>query len=197
MIPGVLFMWNFIWFILAVLSLAILGAVVVGIYINLAKLRSEVEKAWLHIDAELEMRISLVDNLVETLEGYVEHGNSAMKEVIKVQSWLAYAETVEETGEADDKLTDALEDLFVLLEDYPDLKARKRFKKVTEQLEETEYLISEYRYLYNEMAYVYNSKCQTFPSSTVANYFGFEDAEYFKPDGEAGVVGDPDFDSGK
>lgn len=180
MITGVLFMWKFIWFILVVLSIATLGAVVVGFYYNLARFRKEVEDSWSYIDDEVEKRIGLVDNLVETVKRDVGYGNSTLKELAEAQSWLEYAETVQETGEANNKLTVALEDLFVLLEDHPDLTTSNRFKKLTEQLEENEYLITEYRYLYNEIAYVYNSKLQTFPNNVVANYFGFEDAEFLK-----------------
>lgn len=190
-------MWKFIWFILVVLSIAILGAVVVGFYYNLARFRKEVEDSWSYIDYELENRIILVDNLVETVKRDVGHGNSILKEVAEVQSWLEYAETVKETGEANNKLTMVLEDLFVLLEGYPDLTTSKRFERLAEQLEENEYLIAEYGYLYNEMAYVYNSKLQSFPHNAVANYFGFEDAEYFEPGGDASDVRDLDFDSGK
>lgn len=181
-------MWKFIWFVLVVLSIAILGAMVVGFYYNLAKFRREVEDSWSYIDDELEKRINLVDELFETVKKDVEHENTALKDVAEAQSWLAYAETLKETGEANNKLTVALEDLFVVLENHPGLTSSKRFEKLAGQLEENEYLLAEYGYLYNEMVYVYNSKLQTFPNKMVANYFGLEDAEYFEPDGEVSTV---------
>lgn len=190
-------MWKFIWFVLVVLSIAILGAVVVGFYYNLAKFRREVEDSWSYIDDELEKRISLADELVETVKKDVEHENTALKDVAEAQSWLAYAETVKETGKANNKLTVALEDLFVVLEDHPDLTSSKRFGKLAAQQEENEYILAEYGYLYNEMAYVYNSKLQTFPSNVVANYFGLEEVEYFDTGGEVSDVKDLDSDSGK
>lgn len=188
-------MWKFIGFILVVLSIAILGAVVVGFYYNLAKFRREVEDSWSYIDDELENKINLVDKLVETAKKDVVHGNIVLKNLVEAQSWLAYAETVKETREANNNLTVAIEDLFVILEDYPDLASPERLGELMEQLEENEYLIEEYGYLYNEMAYVYNNKLQTFPSNVVANYFGLEYAEYFEPGGEASVGKELDSDS--
>jgi hypothetical protein len=44
------------------------------------------------------------------------------------------------------------------------------------------------------MAYVYNNKCHTFPGNVVANYFGFEDIEFFEPEAQAREVSDSDFD---
>lgn len=183
-------MWKVIWFILVVISIAILGALVVGIYYNLAKFRKEVEDSWLYIDDELEMKIILVDNLTNIVKRDIGPGNSTLKDVVEAQSWLEYAETVKETGQANNKLTVALEELFVLLDDYPDIKNSNKFGKLTTELEESEYLLAEYRYLYNEMAYVYNSKLQIFPNNTVTNYFGLEYAEYFEPGGEFSDVND-------
>lgn len=173
-------MWKVIWFILVVLSIAILGALVVGIYYNLVRLRREVEDSGSYLDDELEVRIILVDNLINTVKKYIGRGNSTLKEVVEAQSMLEYAETVQDKWQANNRLTAALEELFILLDDYPDLIISNRFEKLTIELEDNGYLLAEYRYLYNEMAYVYNSKLQIFPNNAVANYFGLEDAEYFE-----------------
>ncbi len=186
-------MWNLLWFILVVLSIVILGAMVVGLYNNLVKFRNGVENAWSDINVELERRSSLIDNLVETVRGYAEHEKSTLEEVTEARSRLTYAETVKENAEANNKLTGALDDLFAVAENYPNLKADESFEKLMGQLEETEDMIAEYRQFYNDIVYVYNNKCQTFPSNVVANYFGFEDAEFFKPGAEANDVPDLDF----
>jgi LemA protein len=190
-------MWKVIWFILVVLSIAILGALVVGIYYNLIRLRREVEDSWSYLDDELEVRIILVDNLINTIKKYIGRRNSTLKEVVKAKSMLEYAETIQDKWQANNRLTTALEELFVLLDDYPDLITSNRFEKLTIELEDNGYLLAEYRYLYNEMAYVYNSKLQIFPNNAVANYFGLEDAEYFETEGELSHVKDLDSGPGR
>ena len=188
-------MWNLLGFILVVLSIVILGAVVVGIYNNLVKLRNGVENAWSDINVELERRASLIYNLVETVQGYAAHEKSTLKEVTQARSNLQDAWTVKENAEADVKLTGALDNLFAVAENYPNLKADESFQKLMEQLAETEDWIAYYRQLYNDTVYIYNNKCQMFPNNMVANYFGFEDAEFFEPEKEVDETPDFDFDT--
>jgi|LAHU01.1.fsa_nt_gb LemA protein len=174
-------MWKFIWFILVVISIVILGAMVFGIYYNLARLRKKVEDSWSHIEDELQVRIILADKLIDATKRDVGQENSILQNVVEAQSWLEYAETVHETVQANNMLIVALEELFILLED-PDIAISKRLKKLSEELEENEYLLSQYCSIYNEAAYMYNSKLQIFPNNMVANYFGLKDAEYFEPE---------------
>jgi LemA protein len=182
---GVLFMWNIIAFVLVVLSIVFLGAMVVGIYNNLVKLRNRVENAWSDINVELERRASLIDNLVITVQGYAAHEKSTLKEVTEARSRLIEAGTVKENAKANRKLTRALDNLFAVAENYPELKADDSFLKLMDQLAKTEDLIADYRQYYNDMVYIYNNKCQMFPSNVVASYFGFEDAEFFEPGADA------------
>lgn len=185
-------MLNLLAFILVVLSIVILGAVVVGLYNNLVKLRNGVENAWSDINMELERRISLTDNLVETVKRYATHEKSTMEEVTQASYNLQDAWTVHEIAEADIQLTHALNNLFVMAENYPNLKVDKSFKTLTEQLTEIEDMIFHYRQFYNDKVYVYNNKCHMFPNNIVANYFGFQYIEYFQPGEE--FDGNPDLD---
>lgn len=187
-------MWNFIWFILVVLFLVIIGALVVGIYTNLVKLRKKVEKDWSYLDVELERKTILAGNLVETVKRYAKKEKYTLEEITEARHMLMYAETVKEIAEANNRLTETIEDLLGVVENYPDLKASKRFEELRGQLEETEDMIAEYWYLYNEIVYIYNSKCQKFPNNKVANYFGFENAEFFDPEEKATDASDLDFD---
>lgn len=185
-------MLNLLAFILVVLSIVILGAVVVGLYNNLVKLRNGVENAWSDINMELERRISLTDNLVETVKRYATHEKSTMEEVTQASYNLQDAWAVHENAEADIQLTHALNNLFVMAENYPNLKVDKSFKTLTEQLTEIEDMIFHYRQFYNDKVYVYNNKCHMFPNNIVANYFGFQYIEYFQPGEE--FDGNPDLD---
>lgn len=186
-------MWNIISFVLVVLSIVVLGAAVVGFYNNLVKLRNMVENAWSDINVELERRASLIDNLVITVQGYAEHEKSTLEEVTVARSRLMDAGTVKENAKANRKLTGALDKLFAVAENYPDLKADNSFLKLMDQLAETEDVIADYRQYYNDTVYIYNNKCQMFPSNIIANYFGFEDAEFFEPGADSTEIPDLDF----
>ena len=72
-------MWKFIWFILVVISIVILGAMVFGIYYNLARLRKKVEDSWSHIEDELQVRIILADKLIDATKRDVGQENSILQ----------------------------------------------------------------------------------------------------------------------
>ena len=188
-------LWNIIGFLLVVLIIVVLIAIVVIIYNNLVKLRNGVENAWSHINVELERRADLIDNLVKTVKGYAKHEKTTLEEVTEARSGLTNAETVKENSIANKQLTGTLKSLFAVAENYPDLKADENFKELMDQLEETENMIAQYRQLYNDIVYMYNNKCEMFPSNIIANYFNFQEAEFFEPGAKATNVPDVDFNT--
>ncbi len=186
-------MWNIIVFILVVLSIVFLGAAVVGFYNNLVKLRNRVENAWSDISIDLGKKASLIYNLVITVQAYATHEKYTLKQVTEARSRLIEAKTVKEKAKANRKITRALDNLFAVVENYPDLKTDESFLKLIDLLSETEDVIADYRQYYNDTVYTYNNKCQMFPSNIIANYFGFEDAEFFEPEADAADMPELDF----
>src|SRR5690606_13296105 len=77
-------------------------------------------------------------------------------------------------------LGQALGRLFAVAEAYPDLKANENFIQLQNSLEALESEIQMSRRYYNGAARELNIKVESFPSSLVANMFGFRQAEYFE-----------------
>ena len=67
--------------------------------------------------------------------------------------------------------------LFALQEAYPDLKANQTMMQLSEELTSTENRVAFARQAYNDSVLTYNNKREVFPSSIVANSFGFVAAE--------------------
>ncbi|MBI5681327.1 MAG: LemA family protein [Methanobacterium sp.] len=173
-------MWNVIGFSIVVLIIVAFFAIIIGIYNSLIKLRNSVDNAWSQINVQLERRVDLVSNLVETVKGYSKHEKGTFKEVTQARSNLSDAETVKENEKANNQLTESLKSLFAVAEAYPDLKADESFESLLKQLSDTEDQIAYYRQLYNDIVWRYNNKCQMFPSNILANFFGFENERYFE-----------------
>ena len=166
--------------ILVILAVLVLGTI--GIYNSLINLRNRVKNAWSQIDVQLNRRADLIPNLVETVKGYAKHEKTVFENVTKARASLMSAQTVKENAEANNMLTDTLKSLFVVAENYPELKANQNFLDLQKKLEEIESKISMYRQFYNDTVMLYNRLIITFPKNIPAGIFGFRELPYFQVD---------------
>jgi len=166
--------------IILVVIIIVIVVYFISIYNSLVNLRNRVKNAWSQVDVQLKRRTDLIPNLVETVKGYAKHEKTVFENVTKARSSLMNAQTVKESAEANNMLTDALKSLFAVAENYPDLKASQNFMDLQGQLSETEDKIAYSRQFYNDTVMMYNNKCQMFPSNLVANQFNFQEAEFFE-----------------
>lgn len=77
-------------------------------------------------------------------------------------------------------MTGALNHLFAVSENYPDLKANQNFLSLQEELTNTENKVAFSRQNYNSNVMVYNNKLQTFPSNLVAKFGNFPVRDYLE-----------------
>ena len=82
-------------------------------------------------------------------------------------------------GKAEGALGDALSKFFLVVENYPDLKANQNFLALQEELSSTENKVGFARQFYNDAVMKYNTQTESFPSNVVAGMFGFKKAEFF------------------
>jgi LemA protein len=90
------------------------------------------------------------------------------------------AGNVRDAAAAENALSQSLGRLFVVMENYPTLKANETVVKLQEELTTTENQLAFARQFYNDMVMQLNTREQIFPASIIATYFGFKPAEYFK-----------------
>ena len=77
-------------------------------------------------------------------------------------------------------LTGALRTLFAVAENYPQLRASENFMQLQRDLTDTEDKIQAARRFYNTMVRDLNIRVQVFPSSVIANAFGFKTRDMFE-----------------
>ncbi len=160
--------------------IAIIAFSCVGTYNSLVAQRENVDTQYSAIDTQLQRRIDLIPNIVNTVKGYAAHESEVFGAVSDARARLAGASTKEEAAEADSELTSAVSRLLMIAENYPDLKADTQFTALTDELAGTENRIAVARKDYNDAAKTYNTQIKTFPKVIIANLFGFEKAEYFE-----------------
>ena len=160
-----------------VVLLAIWG---IGIFNGLVRLRNQVKNAWSQIDVQLKRRHDLIPNLVETAKGYMKHERETLENITKARNLATQASGVGEQAKAETSLTQAMSNFFVVVENYPDLKANENFLSLQEELTSTENKIGFARQYYNDETMKFNTKIEMFPSNVVAGTFNFEQSEFFE-----------------
>jgi LemA protein len=152
----------------------------IATYNGLVVLRTRIQEALSGIDVQLKRRTDLIPNLVETVKGYAKHEKEVFENVTAARSALVSAKTPEDKAQADNMLTGALKSVFAVAEAYPELKANTNFQDLQRQLEDTEDKVAYSRQFYNSNVLDFNNKVQMFPSSIIANMFGFKAYTFFE-----------------
>jgi len=165
---------------LALLALLVIFAI--SLYNRLVGLGQRSEEAWSGIDVQLKRRADLVPNLVETVKGYAAHEQSTLDQVIRARGAAVSATTPETRARAENQLTDALRQLFVLAEAYPDLKADANYRELQQSLSGIEEAIQDSRRYYNAVVRDLNTAVESFPSNVVASLGRFVKRQYFEID---------------
>lgn len=165
--------------IIIVAIVVILVIAVIALYNNLVKLRNMVDNAWAQIDVQLQRRLDLIPNLVETVKGYAAHEQGTLDQVTSARSAVMGATSREGKMQADNMLTGALKSLFAVAEAYPDLKANVNFQQLQNELANTEDKISYMRQSYNDTVMKFNTAIQTFPAVLIAGMMGFSARDSF------------------
>jgi LemA protein len=166
--------------IVLLILIVIAGLFFIGIYNSLIRLRNQVKNAWSQIDVQLKRRHDLIPNLVETAKGYMKHERETLENITAARSRAMGAGSVAEKSKAEGALSGAISKFFVVVENYPDLKANQNFLALQEELTATENRIGFARQSYNDQVLFFNNKIQMFPSNIVAGMFNFTAEEFFE-----------------
>lgn len=177
-----------------IVSLIVAGGLVfLGILIwissrnKLVELEENAKAAWAQVENQLQRRLDLIPNLVETVKGYAAHEEKVLTEVTMARASVAGASGQKEKIDANNQLTSALSRLLVVVEKYPDLKANTNFLALQDELAGTENRISSERRKYNEAVGAYNKTRRKIPYTFFAG--AFDKMEYFEA--EAGAKDAP------
>ena len=153
-------------------------------YNSLIVLKNEIANAYGQIDVQLKRRYDLIPNLVETAKKYLSHERETLEAVISARS---HARTASDTlskapanaaaivglQAAERTLVGSLGNLFALNERYPELKADRTMRELSEELTSTENRVGFSRQAYNDSILAYNDAAKQFPALLIAKLFGF------------------------
>jgi LemA protein len=163
-----------------VISLVILVIVYfVYTYNYLIRLRAMVNEAWSGIDVQLQKRHDLIPNIVKVVQGYAAHEKNLFESITELRNRGIKADNVKDQEAAEVGLSKALGSLFVVVENYPELKANRNFLELQRELSAVENDLQRARRYYNGSVRNYNILIEQFPSMIVAKAANHTQREFF------------------
>lgn len=155
------FSWKLCLIILAVV-IALVFAFVFGfqgVQNKAISLEEQITTAQSEIKIQEKRRADLIPNLVDCVKSYNEHEYNTLKGVIA------------ERGAASDE---AVTQVLLTVEKYPELKSNENYKQLMTELATTENLIAKTRSNYNTWVTKYNSYIKKFPNRSILGMLGYE-----------------------
>ena len=165
--------------IIILIVIVIIAAIII-IYNNFIRLRNNIDKSWANINVLLKQRSNEIPNLVNTVKGYMKHEKKTLESLTKARSILSKAETRSRKAAVDNLITDLLKTIFVVAEDYPDLKAGENFLKLQKRITGLENELADRREFYNDSVTIYNIRIQSFPDLLIARWKNLTTVDLFK-----------------
>jgi LemA protein len=168
-------------FFIGLLLLGVPVLIFIVIYNGHVNRRNAVDYAYSSIDVQLKKRWDLIPNLVRAVKGYAKHEQELFETVTQARS---QAKNIHDDSrdrfDGERQLDQQLPQLIAVAEAYPELKADKQFLNLQRNLTEIEAQIAAARRAYNAAVMNYNNGVDMFPSSIVANMFGFTRRQHFE-----------------
>lgn len=164
--------------IIVAVVVVLLVVFVISVYNSLVGLRNKVKEAFATMDVYLKQRFDLIPNLVETVKGYAKHESETLEKVTQMR--VGAEGGIDARVEGEKKISEAIRQIMVVAENYPDLKASENFRELQTQLASVETDIANARRYYNGSVREYNNKCQMVPYNIIANSFGFKEMPMFE-----------------
>ncbi len=162
---------------IALIIIVIIVILIIILYNYLVKLNIRCKNAWSQIDNQLKRRADLIPNLVEVTKGYAAHESQVLVDVVNARNKAA---SMSDLARNSEEVSNNLNSLFALGENYPDLKANEVYKNLQIELTGTEDKIAFARQFYNDAVQHYNTAIMVFPNNIMAKLMGYKEKEYFQ-----------------
>lgn len=157
-----------------------------GMYVQLIKKRNNAKEAMSGIDVQLRKRYDLIPNILATAAKFMEHEKGLMTEITQLRTQAASlrsdVDTIGKKIELDNAITSKLGQLFVSVENYPQLKSDQTMIQTMQTYSEVEEHIAAARRFYNSAVKDLNNSVEIFPSSLVAAIIGIKSCPFFETD---------------
>ena len=177
----------FMSFYISLVFLVLLLFWLIRIYNRFVQLKNQVDAAWSDISVQLKRRHDLIPKLVDMVRQYARYEETLLERITALRSEGKKLDAMnqpdlEKSSKIEKNLSEQLNHLLILVEDYPDLKASRHFMALQNELSRIEDTISHARRFYNGAVRLLNTRIDTFPDLLIARLFHFDYRQYFQLD---------------
>lgn len=161
------------------------------VYNSLVTLRQNLVNSWANVDVDLKARRELIPNLVQTVEGYLQHEKTLLVQLSSLRESLDKETRLSRRISFENEVSDQVKVVTARVEAIPNLKEEHCLKWITE-LKTIENKIGHAKSHFNAVAEDYNSLVESFPASILARGLKFTSVPYYgqlEPKRDLGTLG--------
>jgi LemA protein len=165
--------------IIAIIMMAIIW--VVSSQRRLVVLDENVSNAMCQIGVQLSCRFDALTALLDLTKGYAENESEKLIEAIKSRrSMITAKSTPDDVLRQDGIISETLDRLAMVTEQYPELKAEKSYIQTMNAVDTYENMMRTSRLIYNNSVTKLNREIRMFPISLIAGILGFQKRDYLE-----------------
>ena len=153
---------------------------VISVYNKLISQREFVRNSMGNISAQIESRWDAVKSLIDAAKKYSSHEAETLEGITAMRGKVDRTSDPKTVEKDDNLFEQAMNQINVVAENYPDLKADRVYIQAMEGIDKYENNVRQARMVYNDTVTKLNRQIQQFPSSIVAGIFGFNQEAYFQ-----------------
>jgi LemA protein len=171
---------------------AIFGILLITGQRSFVTLEEDVNNKWSGVQNAYQRRSDLIPNLVNVVKGGTDYEKNTLIQLTEARAKAASVnvsnidfDSYQQQEQAQAAVTNNMNRVIAVVENYPDLKGTNQFRTLQAQLEGTERRIKLARKDFNEAIMKYNKKVRSFPWNVVGNIIGYKAKDGFKADAGA------------
>ena len=158
-------------------------------YVNVVKTKNKVDEAMASIDVQLKKRYDLMPNVLFLANKFMEHERCLIEDITKLRTsaiqLASGVQNIQDKINLDNEIQKKMKELFVSVENYPQLKSDNTMVQAMKTYADVEEHIAAARRFYNAAVRDLKNVVQIWPSSMFAASMGISgDIPYFEAAGE-------------
>ncbi len=170
-------------------EMIILGGILVAIAISIGSWYIKVNNNMVFLEELCENALSqigvyqgskweIIENLANMLKNYTDHESSTLIKIVEGRSNSKKYTTIEGLEKQDKDIKEAVKEISIVVENYPELKANELYLESMGLLNIYENNLRDSKLIYNDIINRYNREIRTLPNGIFIRMLGYKKREY-------------------